>query len=352
MKKIKDIIRVRRFEHLICFVFLFIFNAGLTQESHSIAVSDLRPGDSIYVITNRKVDTTRKNRHYNHEVEKGVGIKFLKVFLDDSNQVASDLLGYNDFMTEVSTKTSDWLLFVHGDGKTYSESVQRGFDIQNIYNVNVIVFSWPSEVPGLNGLRNLNNSEQNVSRSVGHFSELLSFMEDFRESNKAFEQKANLSMLLHSLGNLHLKKWADSSSQVQKHDIIFDNVVMNSAAVNRKNHEDWVEKINFQKRIYITNNQYDYSLKGLHIYTKHGNQLGEKFKDSTAKNAHYVHFTEAVGFQTPTSNTHTYFIGDIPKESSNIYGFYYDIIHGDEVDFSDSSRFVKSKVGKGYVIIF
>lgn len=354
MKNNKGEIRVRRVEHKICFAFLFIlliFNNGLAQESHSIAVSDLRLGDSIYVITNRKIDTTREKRNFNHEVEERVEIKFLKVFLDDSNQVASDLLGYDNFMTEVSTKTSDWLLFVHGDGKTYSESVQRGFDVQDTYNVNVIVFSWPSEVPNINGLKNFKNSEKNVLKSLGHFNELLDFICSFKKRINALNDDAKLSIFLHSLGNLYLEKLINTSAEIRK-DTIFDNLIMNSAAVNRETHEEWVEQLRFQRRIYITNNHYDFSLKGLHIYTKHGNQLGEEAELSCAKNANYVHFTEAVGFQTPTSNTHTYFIGDIPKKSRNIHDFYYDLFHGDEVDFSDSSRFVKSKVGKGYDIIF
>jgi hypothetical protein len=348
-------IRIRK--QLIVFQFLLIVTLSClsnarAQNNESIAVSELKVGDSIYIITNREIDTTRKYLTFNYKIAENVGLTFLKVTLNDSLETESNILNYDHFMSEVCTKTSDWLLFVHGDGKTYKESVQRGFDIQNTYNVNVIVFSWPSEVPDINGLKNIKNSEKNVSKSVGHFNQMLSFMQDFRESNNAFRENANLSMLLHSLGNLHIMKLVDSTNSERIYDTIFENVIMNSAAVNRENHEDWVEKINFQKRIYITNNHYDFSLKGLHLYTKHGNQLGEEFSAPTAKNANYVHFTEAVGFRTPTSNTHTYFIGAITKESQNIRGFYYDVFHGIDIDFSDESRFVKRKEWKGFDIIF
>ena len=337
---------------ILTLVTLSCLSNAKAQDKESIAVSELESGDSIYVITNREIDTTHKELAFSYKVDETASLKFLKVTLNDSLEIVSQGLDYKDFMLEVCTKNSDWILFVHGDGKTYNESIQRGFDIQNTYNVNLIVFSWPSEVPDINGLKNFKNSENNVSKSVDHFIQLLSFMKDFKESNSSFQENANLSMFLHSLGNLYLKKLVDSTNNEKIYDTIFENIIMNSAAVNRENHEDWVEKLSFQKRIYITNNHYDYSLKGLHLYTSHGNQLGEEFNDVVAKNANYVHFTEAVGFRTPTSNTHTYFLGEIPQQSKNIRNFYYDVFHGKQVDFSDSSQFVKRKEGLGYDIVF
>ena len=337
---------------LVLFISLLNISPALSQNKESIAVSELEAGDSIYVITNREIDTTHEELAFNYKVDEAANLTFLKATLNDSLEIVNQYLSYEDFMLEVCTKASDWLLFVHGDGKTYNESVQRGFDIQNTYNVNLIVFSWPSELPNINGLKNFKNSENNVSKSVGHFNQLLSFMKDFRESNMSFQEGANLSMLLHSLGNLYLKELIDSTHTEQINDTIFENIIMNSAAVNREHHQKWVERVSFQKRIYITNNHYDYSLKGLHLYTRHGNQLGEEFNDVVAKNANYVHFTEAVGFQTPTSNTHTYFLGEIPQQSKNIRNFYFDVFHGSKVDFSDSSQFVKRKEGLGYDIVF
>lgn len=337
---------------LVLFISLFNIGLALSLSREFIAVSELEAGDSIYVITNREIDTTHKELAFNHKVDEAARLKFLKVTLNDSLEIINQHLSYEDFILEVCAKTSDWLLFVHGDGKTYNESVQRGFDIQNTYNVNLIVFSWPSELPNINGLKNFKNSERNVTESEGHFNQLLSFMKDFKERNRSFQEEASLSMLLHSLGNLHLKELIDSTNSERIGDTIFENIIMNSAAVNRENHEDWVEKLSFQKRIYITNNHYDYSLKGLHIYTKHGNQLGEEFNGAMAKNANYVHFTEAVGFRTPTSNTHTYFIGEIPRQSKNIREFYNTIFQGNQIDFSDTTRFVKREEGLGYDIVF
>jgi esterase/lipase superfamily enzyme len=332
---------------LLVLLALININLVFSQNKESIAVSKLKAGDSIYIITNREIDSTCKVLSFNTCVDEDTKITFLKVKLSKTLELESTVLSEALFMEQVCKKSSDWLLFVHGDGKNYKESVQRGFDVQGIYDVNVIVFSWPSEVPDINGLKNFKNSESNVLKSVNHFNQLLTFMSSFKKRTDV-----NLSMLMHSLGNLYLRDFMELPSDERTHDIIFENIVMNSAAVNRENHQEWVEKLNFQKRIFITNNKYDFSLKGLHLYTSHGNQLGEEFNAPTAINANYVHFTEAVGFRTPTSNTHTYFIGEIPRQSKNIRNFYHDVFHGNQINFSDSSQFVQRKEGLGYDIVF
>lgn len=312
----------------------------------------LNTGDTIYVITNRTIDTTCENLSFGDEVNENSGLTFLEVTLNKSGEIVNHLLDYDAFMAQVSNKTSDWLLFVHGDGKTYHQSVKRGFNIQNYHKINVIVFSWPSRDPELDGLKNLNNSKRNVLKSMNHFNELLAFMDSFKKMNKVFNGNAKLSLLLHSLGNVYLESFAKQPATERKFNVIFDNIIINSAAVNQKKHNEWVTKIKFQKRIYITNNKFDFNLKGLHIFSKDGNQLGEKAKGPIADNAHYINFSKAVGFRFPTGLTHTYFIGNVPDESQNIRKFYFDVFHGYQIDLSNETQFKKRNHRVGYHIIF
>jgi len=337
---------------LIFLIPVLSINHAQAQINEIVSFSDLNTGDTIYIITNRTIDTTCKNLSFNNDVNENTQLTFLKVTLNKSEKIISHLLNYDDFMAQVCSKTSDWLLFVHGDSKTYEQSVKRGFDIQKTHNINVIVFSWPSKASDLTGLKNLNNSKHNVLKSMYHFNELLAFMDSFKKTNKAFNENAKLSMLLHSLGNLYLENMVGEPAIERKSDNIFENVIINSAAVNQKMHKDWVEKINLQKRIYITNNKSDFNLKGKHIFSKDGNQLGEKAKKPIAENANYVQFSKAVGFRFPTGTTHTFFIGNVPNKSQNIRDFYFDAFHGDQIDFSDQSQFIKRKKGVGYDIIF
>ena len=135
-------------------------------------------------------------------------------------------------------------------------------------------------------------------------------------------------------------------------EVLFDNLIINAAAVNQEGHKDWVEQLNFQNNIYITNNRQDFNLKGVRIFTKDGKQLGEVIEAPAAKNADYIQFTEAVGFRTPTGTTHTYFIGEVANESNNIKQFYKELFHGEKIDLSDTNRFIKREDGIGYDIIF
>ena len=50
------------------------------------------------------------------------------------------------------------------------------------------------------------------------------------------------------------------------------------------------KKIKIQDKLYITSNKSDFNLKGLHIFTKNGKQLGEKITPVLASNANYIHF--------------------------------------------------------------
>lgn len=322
-------------------------NQAQAQINESVSFSDINAGDSIYIITNRGTDTTLDNLSFNNEVNENAGLTFLKVSLNKSNEIVNHMLSHDEFMDQFSKEKSDWLLFVHGDSKTYNQSVKRGFDIQKLHKINVIVFSWPSKDSDLTGLKNLNNSKRNVLKSMNHFNEVLAAMDSFKKTNK----NVKLSMLLHSLGNLYLENWGNQSGIEREFDTIFENVIINSAAVDQKMHKDWVEQINFQKRIYITNNKSDFNLKGKHIFSKDGNQLGEKAKTPSAENAHYIQFSKAVGFRFPTGTTHTYFIGEVPNESQNICDFYFDTFHGKQIDLSDQSKYIKRKK-VGYEVVF
>lgn len=341
---------------LIQSIFIFLIhvlspNKAQAQINDSISESDLNKSDTIYVITNRTINSNFKNLSFNNDVNENAQLTFLRVTLNKSNEIVNHLLNYDDFMGQVCNEKSDWLLFVHGDSKTYKQSVKRGLDIQNMHNINVLVFSWSSKSSNLHGLKNLNNSKGNVIKSMPHFNKVLVFMDSLKR-NIAFSKKAKSSLFLHSLGNLYLEKLLEQPASKRKFNDIFDNVIINSAAVNQKMHKDWVEKMNFQKRIYITNNKSDFNLKGLHIFSKDGNQLGEKAKDPIAKNANYIQFSKAVGFRFPTGTTHTYFIGRLPNKSENIRKFYFDAFHGNQIDFSDQSQFEKRKKGVGYDLVF
>ena len=133
--------------------------------------------------------------------------------------------------------------------------------------------------------------------------------------------------------------------------LLFDNVIINAAAVEQKNHTKWVEQLQFQKNIFINSNRRDFNLNGLRISTKHGKQLGQKVTHPFASNAVYFDFTKSVGFRIPTGPSHTYFIGKIPERNKNICLIYSEMLHGHMPDLADETRFTKRRKSSGDLIV-
>lgn len=351
------IFKLQKFNKFLFLILIIAFELSFlplqAQPFNSVYLSDFKSGDSIFVISNRQQsDSDFVGINLENVVRKDAHLDFLKVRFYQPDSILTQRLETDDFLRQISAIQSDWLLFVHGDSKTFEQAVMRGYDIQYFHNLPVIVFSWPAKDSDLNGVKNFKNSKNNIVHSKDHFNKLLNFMEVFRNTNRAFADSAKLSLFLHSLGNTFMEQFINEKMYEEFSGIIFDNVILNSAAVNQKGHKVWLEQINIQQQIFVTCNRSDVNLKGVRIFTKEGKQLGEKVKLPLAQNADYIQFTKAVGFRIPTGTTHTFFIGEVSNESKNIAEFYNDLFHGKQIDFSDSERFVLRKDGRGYDIIF
>ncbi|MBN1414647.1 MAG: alpha/beta hydrolase, partial [Bacteroidales bacterium] len=234
---------------------------------------------------------------------------------------------FDDYMA-LSEAYNDWLVFVHGDRKTFSDAVIRGLEIQNLHHIKVLVFSWPSKIEKGNGLKNFNNSKINAASGVVKFKELLLLLQEYKKKHQWHEKPYHLSLFLHSLGNYYLERLVKDSLLADLDSNLFDNLIINAAAVNQEAHANWIDRLNIQKRIYITSNKQDFNLNGVRIFSNSGKQLGERLKLPLSSRAYYINFTRAIGFTLPTSDSHTYFIGRITNNSENIKDFYTDLFHG------------------------
>ncbi len=348
--KFKIIIRIITIRPILFLSICLICSGASGQIIESEYLNKLNSGDTIYVITNRSIIEDPDNLEFDNYVRSDMGMAYLEItfFQPDSLHITS--LDSLEFIDHISSINNDWLIFVHGDSKTFEQSVMRGFDIQYYHDVNVIIFSWPTKDSELNGIKNFKNSKVNAITSANHFNELMKFSSLLKESNPEFKNGHSFSIFFHSLGNSLIKNYALDGSLKNGAKPVFDNLILNAAAVNQQNHKQWVEKLLCQDRIYITSNKSDFNLKGVRIFTKDGKQLGEKIKNPVAENAIYLNFSKAVGFRTPTGTTHTFFIGEVPEENNTIKNIYYDLFHGNEIDLSNTSTFNKRKDGIGYDI--
>jgi len=71
----KELIRIQ----FLLLLFLSCLSVVRAQNKESVAVSELKAGDSIYIITNREIDTTSNALCFNTCVDEDAGLTFLKV---------------------------------------------------------------------------------------------------------------------------------------------------------------------------------------------------------------------------------------------------------------------------------
>ena len=331
-------------------IVFFIISSAIGQTIESAYKDKLESGTTIYAITNRAVKDNDPSV-YSNQVREGQNLDYLVTTYYKPDSLVSIKIDSSDFVSRICDTNNNWLLFVHGDSKTFDQAIMRGYDIQYYHNVNVIVFSWPTKDSELNGMKNFKNSKKNALATVSHFGELMKFMGEFRDNCHYFRDGGKLSVFFHSLGNSLIENLVIKDSSNNDKSIIFDNVILNSAAVNQRNHKQWVEKLSFQNRLYITSNKSDFNLKGVRIFTKDGKQLGEIVKQPIAENAFYLNFSDAIGFRTPTGTTHTFFIGEVPEENGTIKNLYYNLFHGNKINLLDTITFEERRDGVGYNII-
>jgi hypothetical protein len=220
----------------------------------------------------------------------------------------------------------DFLLFVHGHGKTMPPVLTRANQIRERYGVSVVVFDWPSFHS------NFNKSLSRVRRCGENYYNLLLQLKHYRDLE--MEEGQHLSMLLHSLGNYFLTHLVVNGNNQYLHEVIFDNIIMNAPAVRAKEHGEVLSQIRMQDRLYVTLNERDRILRGAHLLTS-GRMLGNLVMEPLADNTTYVDFSCVAGMQ------HTYFAGyhGFEFELPAFEQFYMTAIHGGQVDFSTGELF-------------
>lgn len=304
----------------------------------------------IIVVTNRPFEVDDlTNDYFPNMATEDQSLTYLEVFKDNDKWKILPLNIETDFNT-YSSGFNDWLVYVHGDSQTPELAFMRGLQLQEEYQVNVIVFSWPSKDPILGGLQNFKNSKNLIEKGTPAFAQFVQKLDSWRNSQTS-DQCGNLTLFLHSLGNYYLQRLVADSLLAGMDHKIFDNVILNAAAVNQKDHHLWLEKITFQQRIFVNSNSKDMTLKGVSLFTDCGVQLGEKAESDFSSNATYINFNQALDNELNFGLLHGYYVGVIPGKYPHIYKFYHAIFHGQPVEFSSPEMFVQNDTIPVYEII-
>lgn len=337
---------------LILILALLIMPEMITSQEVLQLVSKSNNEHSILVVTNRAMtQVDDQNIIFEPKLDSDGDFSFVKASLFNE-QWGFELKPNLESLFAQDFPYSDWMVFVHGDSKTLLSAVKRAKEIRDLHQVNVILYSWPSKDPELGSIKNFKNSVSNVEASTAYFVEFLAMIETLRQTQNGLFEGQNLSLFFHSLGNYYLEQLVADGYQTKLQNVIFDNLIINAAAVEQKGHNEWVEQLAFSNRIYINSNDDDFSLTGLRMLTKLGRQLGESALPPYASNATYVDFTDAVGFPGSMGPSHSYYFASIPEKSENIKKYYTNLFHGREASLTNPDLFVMVSEESPYSIRF
>jgi len=267
------------------------------------------------------------------------------------------------------------LLYVHGYNNDIKDVYNTAREIERLYDVIVVTFTWPANGGGaLSGTlsyladkRDARASQDALNRCidlVGKYHALLTLA----ARNKLIERASkkhldnptkqreylselikrdcdlSVSLLCHSMGNYVLKH-ALASSLAESRKLIFDNIILAAADTNNKNHNRWVEQLQVRHSVYITINENDYALSWSR--RKPGEQqkarLGHYLKSLDASNAQYIDFTR----EKAVNNSHSYFDKKTVNQNKGALRFFKKVFSGEDVtpylDYSPQNNTFRPK---------
>lgn len=270
-----------------------------------------------------------------------------------------DLQVAHEIATQAQKEKRNILIFVHGYNNDVKDVVARASEIEKYFGVIVVPFSWPANGGGFKGLADYKDDKNDAKASVvaldrflGLISRNLSIITQknllkFRKQANAkypndHEKAATLysklvekdcpftlNLMLHSMGNYLLKQMLKSSISLGN-GLIFDNVILVAADANNLNHADWLERIRFKRRLYVTINEKDQALAASRIKSGQDQlaRLGHALYSLNAQRAHYVNFTESAW----VGMSHAYFEGSARAKNEQVHAFFNATLNGAAAD--------------------
>lgn len=248
------------------------------------------------------------------------------------------------FLTNSITNSNGnpWVFFVHGNNQTLNKNLEKCFKLRELYDVNVLAFSWPSvhhgKIRGALGyipiqpnigwyltrqlkrkLKQYGKARKNAKYSAKDLSDSLIL---FKNAISGLSIKANF--VCHSLGHRVLKLSNDHS---HLRDTLepFENILLHQADEDNEEHKDWITPIGKGNQVFVTTNKKDKVLELSNIYnqkTMKNSRLGNVPKLSEQQPPVYKDFT---GMANLGRSGHTMFL--LPKSKNpETHSFFLPII--------------------------
>lgn len=184
------------------------------------------------------------------------------------------------------------VLYVHGRGnepkKTWEDRVLEKLEAD--YGVKVIMFNWDSRAPVLNPFH---RPVKEAHESAPQLQEVIRKLAKYRETHPE-SRSINVSLLVHSMGNLVLRKAMEDFDLPQVDGALFTNILMTGSDEDAEDHNFWIEKLSARETILVTINRNDRILR-ISNHPDGKTPLGLNPKLPLATNAYYLDTTGLVG---------------------------------------------------------
>lgn len=208
-----------------------------------------------------------------------------------SEETRPSRMVFNTLRQSLIDDNRDCVFYVHGFNKSFKESLEQCRDIERLYKVDVVGFSWPANPGGFI------TDEYKKARAIAASSyialdrifDLLGQYICAPDTNGQ-DCSISLNLLVHSLGNFLFQNFI-TSPVFSRETRIFDNIVLQQADVDNPGHETWINMLRYAARIYITINERDSILAASDVLN--ADRLGNTAEDLIAARPKYVDFTGA-----------------------------------------------------------
>lgn len=261
-----------------------------------------------------------------------------KVTFNGKAMFASEML-FLQLQERMRKRKRPCLFFVHGFNNDFESVLERGRQFERNYGVEVVAFTWPANGRGGGGLLgsaggavSYKSDKRDATRSATALDRTLEKLNLCLNEHEDTTVRCNqrLSLLMHSMGN-YLFKTLMKSSVYQGESALFDNIMLVAADVNNKDHEQWVDKIQYRRRLYITINEDDSALRlsRMKFGDKQLARLGHFTQNLNSRNAIYLDFTKS---RAVNEASHAYFEGKPIRENARIRSTFRNMLRGERAE--------------------
>lgn len=287
----------------------------------------------LFVISTRNYSDSLKE-FVDYDYDTTGTLKYFAIYYKGNNWTA---VPYSSLAELLNLKSSykNLVVFTEGLGKTFTSGVDRATKVMRTYGVDEIFFDWPTDRPYMRSGKNIKVTCYVAPKVAITY---VQFLEEFQSYKINHPEKFKVvTLFFHSMGNLLLMYDLQNNRFKNISPNLVNTVVLNAACVNQTHHKEWLDKLTFANRIYLTINDRDRNLRGASIiFGDH--QLGEKPKKEFCEKAKYINFSNIL------SKEHNYFLmTEVLKEKPFLQQFYANIFEDKVPELNYPATLIKKK---------